>query len=322
MSLNEVTIDEDIFLIEDTTVKDGTVVDVILTFKDKKAKSIFTKKDNATITDSEIKYEFKIEDVANNNDFDAKEVDKVIGGIDIDNDDIISKHEEAVLQVVKEKEVKITVIVELPHSKETGWGAKGLAGHTAMAIDEKFFDYGPDYDIDKSFSEAEYQADLNKDGDMLDTVKIEDIEASYYFAPGRPWWGEMLSKNPETVTLAQVNNFILKDWKQNNVYGTVYSIEFYVSKSDGQKMEDWWINRYKHLKVYSVEPWTGEQCTTTVKEALAEGGITKIDWNTLTPDGILEDFKTEVKSTSFQHKDEKAIVTLIKKEAIDWKSLN
>ena len=43
--------------------------------------------------------------------------------------------------IVSEKEEKITVIVELPHSKESGWGAKGLAGHSAMAIGDQYFDY-------------------------------------------------------------------------------------------------------------------------------------------------------------------------------------
>ncbi len=84
-------------------------------------------------------------------------------------------------------------------------------------------------------------------------------------------------------------------------------------------MLEWWENRYKHLKVYSVKPWIGEQCTTAVKEALAYGGIDDIDWNTLTPDGILEDLKTEIKSTSTQHKDQKAKISIIKKEAKDWK---
>ena len=59
-------------------------------------------------------------------------------------------------------------------TKKTGWGAKGLAGHTAMAIGNNFFDYGPDYDQEKlkTFNENEYQADLNKDGDMDDSVTI------------------------------------------------------------------------------------------------------------------------------------------------------
>ena len=219
---------------------------------------------------------------------------------------------------IKEKEVKITVIVELPHTKETGWGAKGLAGHTAMAIGDRFFDYGPDYH-EKNANEQEYDADFNKDGDKLDIVDMSQ-NSDFYFAPGRPWWGEMIAnqknKNANDIKLKEVLPFIQSE---NSVYGTVYTIEFYVPQSKANKMIDWWENRYKHLKIYSVKPWTGEQCTTTVKEALKEGGISSIDFNTLTPDGILEDFKTEVKSTSVQHKDEKAKVTLIKKEAEDWK---
>ncbi len=168
------------------------------------------------------------------------------------------------------QEVKITIIVELPHSKETGWGAKGLAGHTAMAIKENFYDYGPDYNEKKIYDEKQYQADLNQDGDMDDKVKINEIpDVGFYFAPGRPWWGEMISKNPKNVTLSQVYNFISRDWRETNIYGTVYKIEFYVKQEQADKMKKWWENRYQHLKIYSVEPWTGEQCTTTVKQALS-----------------------------------------------------
>ena len=216
------------------------------------------------------------------------------------------------------EEVKITVIVELPHSKETGWGAKGLAGHTAMAIKENFYDYGSDYDETKIYNEKQYQADLNKDGDMEDKVKINEIpDYGFYFAPGRPWWGEMISNNPKNVTLQQALNFVKKNWRENNIYGTVYKIEFYVKKDQADKMKAWWVNRYEHLKVYSVKPWTGEQCTTATKQALRQGGIL-IPLVTQTPDGILEDLKSII-STSYKHQGEQAIVTLIKKEASDWK---
>ncbi|MGB5919911.1 hypothetical protein [Arcobacter sp.] len=60
------------------------------------------------------------------------------------------------------------------------------------------------------------------------------------------------------------------------------------------------------------------QCTTTVKESLAYVNIGDIDGNTLTPDGLLEDLKIEIKNTSIQHKDENTIGTLIKKEEEDW----
>ncbi len=299
--------------------KDGESIKVRLTLLDENKKELGKKEDKAKVQNKKASYPFITEDIAKSLSIKSEDIIYVKGWMDSDGNDKIGYNEEVLIDFIEE-EVLITVIVELPHSKETGWGAKGLAGHTAMAIGDRFFDYGPDYNNIKTFDEKEYQADLNQDGDMDDKVKIGDIpNAGFKFAPGRPWWGEMISNNPEKVTLSQSLNFISKNWKINNVYGTVYKIEFYVKKSQADKMIEWWEDRYKHLKVYSVKPWTGEQCTTTVKEALAYGGIDNIDWNTLTPDAILEDLKTEIKSTSRQHKDEKAKITLIKKEAKDWK---
>lgn len=46
---------------------------------------------------------------------------------------------------VVDKGVLITVIIKLPHSKSTDkWEAKGLGGHTGIAIGKEFYDYGPD----------------------------------------------------------------------------------------------------------------------------------------------------------------------------------
>lgn len=299
--------------------KDKEKINVKLTFLDENKKELGIKKDVSHVKDYKAIYPFVIENIAKEKGINSEDIAYVKGWMDADGDGKIDYGEEVILEI-EEIEEKITIIVELPHSKETGWGAKGLAGHTAMAIGERFFDYGPDYSETKTFDEQQYQADLNQDGDMNDKVKINEIpNAGFYFAPGRPWWGEMISNNPEKVTLLQSLNFISKNWKINNIYGTVYKIEFYVKKSQSDKMLEWWKDRYQHLKVYSVKPWTGEQCTTTVKQALAYGGIDDIDWNTLTPDAILEDLKTEIKSTSRQHKDQKAEITLIKKEEKDWK---
>lgn len=239
------------------------------------------------------------------------------------------------------KEVKITVLVELPHSLETGWGAKGLAGHTAMAIGDKYFDYGPDNSV-LSVNEKKYDYDFNNDGDKKDTLKaviekdlnkdlnndgdkydrfINGEEINFKFAPGRPWWGEMIASikggDAKNVTLSDVISFIKPHWHKNNVYGEVHKIEFYVNKQQGQKMLNWWNNRYDHLKVYSAFPWTGEQCTTTVKSALQAGGINIPD-ETQKPSGILQDFKTLTLRTSFKHKYEIPKITIIKKESTDW----
>lgn len=306
--------------------KNSDKLQVLITLLDKDKKDLAFKKDTITVGNTpNVSYKFKTEDIAKSFQIDPDEVIYAKGWIDNNGDGKIGYNEEVLIDFIEE-EVLITVIVELPHSKETGWGAKGLAGHTAMAIGDRFFDYGPDYDDTKIFDEKLYQADLNQDGDLEDKVSVYDIpNISHYFAPGRPWWGEVIAKrlNKSTIniTINDVVKFISLDWDKfkTNIYGTVYKIEFYVKKSQADKMIKWWEDRYKHLKVYSVEPWKGEQCTTTVKKALAYGEINNIDWNTLTPDGILKDLQTEIKSTSVQHKDKPAKVTLIKKEAINWK---
>lgn len=228
------------------------------------------------------------------------------------------------------EEVKITVLVELPHSLETGWGAKGLAGHTAMAIGEQYFDYGPN-NRPGTYSETDYDVDFNDDGDTNDNVLLSS--PSFKKSPGMPWWGSHIATRkgikPEDVTLKMALDYIKLPWNNTvnssgavthygtHIYGTVYKVEFYVNKNEANEIQDWWEERYKHLKIYSVFPWTGEQCTTTTKSALKAGGIF-IPEITQTPSGILNDFINIVKSTSYKHNDEKAKVTLIKKEATNW----
>lgn len=316
--------------------KNGEEIKVKITLLDEDKKALGFKDDSTIVKNQSAEYNFITEEIAKSLNINTNEVIYVKGWLDNDGNNKIGYNEEVIIDFIEE-EVKITVIVELPHSKETGWGAKGLAGHTAMAIGDRFFDYGPDYGpINKRFivNEKEYKADFNNDGDMLDENVDLTNKVDFYFAPGRPWWGETIAKRQKIdaldIKLSHVHKYINLPWNHTRntrgeitalgtmIYGTVYKIEFYVKESQSNKMIAWWETRYKHLKVYSVEPWKGEQCTTTVKEALSYGEINDIDWNTLTPDGILEDFKTEIKSTSIQHIDKPAKVTLIKKEEIDW----
>ena len=253
--------------------------------------------------------------------------------------------------ILYEKEVLITVIIELPHSKETGWGAKGLAGHTGMAIGNKYFDYGPDYDLNNNgtpniyksgeivpINEREYDVDFNNDGDKDDIVNINENTLSFENTPGRPWWGEMIAQRknirPEEVTLDMVFKHIQLYWKGRYdpvtrsysdatlIYGEVHKIEFYVKESEANKMLRWWENRYRHLKIYSVYPWKGEQCTTTVKTAIQEAFPFHKEINWIgdiiqAPDGLLNQLKSFI-STSRQHKNERVKITKIKEEANDW----
>lgn len=234
-----------------------------------------------------------------------------------------------------EKEVLITVIIELPHSKETGWGAIGLAGHTGMAIGNKYFDYGPN-NKPNTYSEREYDVDFNKDGDQEDDVYLD--APSFKNSPGMPWWGSHIAQRknirPEEVTLDMVFKHIQLHWKgrydpvtrsypdRTLIYGEVHKIEFYVKESEANKMLRWWENRYRHLKIYSVYPWKGEQCTTTVKTAIQEAfpiykGINWIGDIIQAPDELLNQLESFI-STSRQHKNERVKITKIKEEANDW----
>ena len=240
------------------------------------------------------------------------------------------------------KEVKITVLVELPHSSYSLLNgvlelntneiisAKGLAGHTAMAIGDRYFDYGPDYATTTIINEKKYDYDFNEDGDKKDIIDLKKTDSkgaplyniSPHFSPGKPWWGDHIARKkgikPDDVTLDMALKHIQLHWRGSEhpigssrypnatgIYGTVYKIELYVDKIDADKMIDWWENRYNHLKLYSVRPWDGQQCTTTTKKALQTGGIL-IPTETLKPVGILNDLKM-VLSTSTKNKGKKQI---------------
>lgn len=87
-------------------------------------------------------------------------------------------------------------------------------------------------------------------------------------------------------------------------------------------MIKWWEERYKHLKVYSVYPWTGEQYITAVKSVIKEvfSSLSEKNWipdTTQMPKGLLEDLKSFV-SSSKQHNGEIAKITIIKQEDSDW----
>jgi hypothetical protein len=87
----------------------------------------------------------------------------------------------------------------------------------------------------------------------------------------------------------------------------------------------WWEERYKHLKLYSVWPWTGEQCTTTVKTAIQEAFPASFTTNTINiisddtqkPSGLLSELNKFI-STSKKQYGEKAIITIIKQEDANW----
>lgn len=89
---------------------------------------------------------------------------------------------------------------------------------------------------------------------------------------------------------------------------------------------DQWIYIGTDPKDYAADDFIadmGEQCTTAVKIAINEGfDYSAISKETQKPSGLLTELKHFVTSTSSQHKGESTKISIIKEEALDWKTKN
>ena len=185
------------------------------------------------------------------------------------------------LQVVKQA-VLVSVFVEFPvhanlKEKYTSSNPKdavlqdmGLSGHSAIAIDGEYYDYGPA-------------------GSALES-------------PGIPWWD--LQSHPGAKTISDLNNKdanivrslmkvpsssddkIVQNIRQqmlanpniaSDILGdpsqTVKETQILVTKSQAKKIKTWWDNKYNNLGTYSLKPWKGQHCTSTVMESLERAGV-------------------------------------------------
>ena len=46
-----------------------------------------------------------------------------------------------------------------------------------------------------------------------------------------------------------------------------------VTKLQAKKIKKWWDKKCKNLGTYSLKPWTGQHCTSTVMESLEKAGV-------------------------------------------------
>ncbi|WP_144283274.1 hypothetical protein [Chryseobacterium echinoideorum] len=201
--------------------------------------------------------------------------------------------------ILYEKEVLITVIVELPMENYDYSGMStgqrivakaGLLGHTAIGIDKEYYDYGPEQDksiLQGNISETKY-GDLNNDGDTTDiyngiddpTLKDSGLNQGSYGDPlgtlGRPWWDYSYSSNGD-ANLNDIMTILNSDSlrKQYGVLGEVHIFEIEVKESQAKIVKEWWENKYnKNLGLYSVNIMeNGEHCTSTVHDSLVEAKI-------------------------------------------------
>lgn len=172
--------------------------------------------------------------------------------------------------ILYEKEAKLTIMIELPHSTETDYlNRKGLAGHTGIMIDSEYYDYGP------------------QPGEPFNSK-------------GMPWWDSMDTDG--NLTKVEIMSILRDDVERYrwNIIGNVKLIDIKVRGSESKKVEDWWKNRYKNLGTYSVVPAVGEQCTTTVRMSIEKNtdvfnlfsskllDISRTTQTTQTPKGFLE----------------------------------
>ena len=203
--------------------------------------------------------------------------------------------------VLYEKEVLITVIIELPMENydysNMGVGEKivaksGLLGHTAVGIDEEYYDYGPEKKqsvLRGNISESTY-GDLNKDGDTIDNFngiddpKLKDsgLNQGSYGDPmgtlGRPWWDKQFSTSGN-ATLKDIMTILKDDYlrRKYGILGEVHMFEIEVKESQSKVVKQWWENKYnRNLGIYSVNIMEdGEHCTSTVYHSLLEAKIIK-----------------------------------------------
>ena len=243
--------------------------------------------------------------------------------------------------VLYEKEILITIIIELPMKNydysNMGKGEKivaqfGLLGHTAIGIDEEYYDYGPEKDesiLKGNISESTY-GDLNKDGDTTDNfngiddpkLKDSDLNQGSYGNPmgtlGSPWWDKFFSAS-KNATLKDIMTVLKNDnlRKKYGILGEVHIFEIEVKESQAKIIKQWWENKYNRNRgVYSVSIMEdGEHCTSTVYKSLLEAKLIKKlpFWVICTPKSFLKHLKrSKLRHTAGTKKGKLAEKTVLK----------
>lgn len=208
---------------------------------------------------------------------------------------------------VADEGVLLTVLIELPHSTEVDIvGRMGLGGHTAIAIGEEFYDYGPntvEYKDRNKNNPNSNNPDNNPKGNNPITG-----------APGAPWWDQQVLDASSTITqLTDVDLSDIISYIQNGIQQKVYKVEFTVSSRQAELIEKWWKDRYNNFGKYACIPWSGDQCTTTVRISLEKAGVLKPSL-VQTPGGFLDYLKIWAFNTAGPEKGRKAKVTQIQWE--------
>lgn len=194
--------------------------------------------------------------------------------------------------IVQLKPVKIAVIIE-----DSNWLA-GSPGHTGIAINGAYRDYGPFRDLNLNgidgiegekqvqsgiLNEKDYNYDFDKNG-KIEKIKKKEYEINTFNAPGGPYWANKIAywkyggyQHVKKVTLSDIEQMIkLKRIGAKKKYdielneAKIKRCEFEVSEGQAIKIRDYWDTLYRVKGRYHG---VSHQCTSTVVESLVEAGV-------------------------------------------------
>ncbi|MGA1824389.1 MAG: RHS repeat domain-containing protein, partial [bacterium] len=166
---------------------------------------------------------------------------------------------------------KVTIIIKVPSGTESRKKSrKGLSGHIGIAIDNEYYDYGPQ----------------------------PGRGASLFGSPGRPWWDLMAPTSDADL------DYILKNIDQFAHGLDVYKAEIEAKQEECDKLKKYWNNLYKDPGTYR---FYARQCTTTVARSLEEAEIIGA-CSAVKPTTMLEQAKKNIKHTCGKNKGETADV--------------
>ena len=229
----------------------------------------------------------------------------------------LPKKEEEYLKIYTPK-VTLTIIIELPMKNYDYSGMSigdkaaaklGLLGHTGIAIDNAYYDYGPEQDpeiLRGIINESKY-GDINDDGDTSDTYSgigdsnlddsgLNQTTGGPFGTLGRPWWDQHLVPGKTDANLSDVTS-VLNDETKRRTYGILgetYVLELDVTEQEAKTVKRWWDNKYNNdLGIYSVNIIeNGSHCTSTVRDSLIEAKlINRIYGSICTPSSFLNQVK-------------------------------
>ncbi len=176
-------------------------------------------------------------------------------------------------------EERISVIIEMPSMSifESFYGKKGLSGHTGIALENEFYDYGPTYD--------------------------------YKGSPAAPWWDARYSENGN-ASLDDIMN------RLNRIPNDTYRFDTEVTSEQFGKLKDYWDGLYADMGEYSIfgnQCTTTVDEGLVQAGILKPSGGWYESYSRMRPDGYFAYLKENLRNTWGEDKGRLASLSLLKR---------